>query len=174
MAYQRRKKNKNYLFMNTGTRTTPDWKRDTKSTDFAIAYNPQSETYDFIADELPTTETTSFQPSIERTLYAYIGEPLYDYLILRARSFARGTDAETQIMIVYQETSPTGENLADQFDVELSWGTDDMVAGTLAYTVNLKGTPTHGTASIVESQDADGNRAYTVTFSPSGDSSSFF
>jgi hypothetical protein len=103
-TYEKRKKHKNYLFINTGTKTTPKWVRETKASDFAIAYNPQTETYDYIADELPTTETTSFQPAIEQTLYAYDGEPVYMYLIDKARNFARGSDAEGQIMLVYQET----------------------------------------------------------------------
>ena len=162
----KRKKDKNYLFMNTGTVAVPAWVRDTKSTDFAIAYNPQTQTYDFISDALPSTETESFQPSIDRTLSCYIGEPLYDYLIAKARNFAMGSDAETQIMLVYQETN--GEsgsglaNLADKFDVSLEWGTDDMVAGTLTYKVALKGTPTKGTATI----DATGKPVFSPTVTP--------
>jgi hypothetical protein len=162
--YERRKKNKNYLFINTGTKATPVWVRETKASDFAIAYNPQTETYNYIADELPTTETTSFQPAIEQTLYAYDGEPAYMYLIEKARSFARGSDAESQIMLVYQESDSDGENLADVFDVTFGWGTDDMVAGTLAYTINLTGMPKRGTAVIAQTADADGNTVWTPTF----------
>lgn len=166
--YERRKKHKNYLFINTGTKDTPEWVRETKATDFAIAYNPQTETYDYIADELPTKETTSFEPSIEQTLYAYQGEPVYTYLIEKARNFARGTEAESQIMLVYQETTEEGKNKADVFDVSFDWGTDDMVAGTLAYTINLSGTPQHGTAEIAEAADDDGNKTWTPTFTADG------
>jgi len=166
--YERRKKHKNYLFINTGTKESPAWVRETKASDFAIAYNPQTESYDFIADELPTKETTSFQPAIEQTLYAYDGEPVYMYLINKARNFARGSEAESQIMLVYQETDADGKNSADVFDVSFDWGTDDLVAGTLAYTINLNGMPQHGTAEITVDEDSDGNKEWTPVFTRDG------
>lgn len=165
----RRKKYKNFLFINTGTKDDRKWARETKATDFAIAFNPQTETYDYIADELKTSETTGFEPSLEQTLYAYIGEPVYDFLMPKARKFSRGGDATGEVLIVYQETNDKGENLADLFDVSFEWGTNDMVAGTLAYTIHLNETPTFGTATISEDLDEDGNKIWIPVFTPDGE-----
>ena len=50
------KKHRIGLFVNTGTKASPTWKRIKKSTELTLAMNPETEDYDYIADESPTTE----------------------------------------------------------------------------------------------------------------------
>lgn len=146
-----RKKHLNYLFLNTNPGgNSPTWTRVTKSTDFAIVYNPETEVFDYIADETPTTELTKYAPTIGQTQKAIIGDSIYDFIAEMARRQKTGLDAVTQAMIVRQQKDESGENLAETFDVLITIDTDDVVAGTLAYNLAQRGDPTFGTASIAD------------------------
>lgn len=149
MSEIRAKKHLNYLFLNTGSIDNPLWARATKSTDFSISYGASTETFDFISDEVPSNEVASYKPTLGQTQYAYIGNKIYDYIIEKARNLDKGESATTQVMIVYQE-SLNGANRADLYDCTLIWDTNDIVAGTITYTINFKGNPQHGTATINE------------------------
>lgn len=149
-AQTMRKKHLNYLFLNTASAASPNWVRVTKSTDFAIVYNPETEVFDYIADETPTTELTKYAPTIGQTQKAIIGDAIYDYIAEMARKQKTGLDAVTQAMIVRQQKDTQNKNLAEIFDVLITVDTDDIVAGTLAYTISQRGDPTFGTAVIAE------------------------
>jgi len=152
MALEKVKKHLNYLFLNTAPgEEEPVWKRAKTSTDFAIAMNGETETFDYIADENPTDELKSYKPSISQTQTAYIGDAVYDYIFSLYEKQGVGTDAVTKGMIVYQQKKTiveAEENIAVQFDALITIDTYDMVAGTITYTIGQRGTPTHGTATI--------------------------
>ena len=44
------------LFLNGGTTDVPEWKQIKKSTDNTITMNAETQTFDYITDEAPTTE----------------------------------------------------------------------------------------------------------------------
>ncbi len=61
------------LFPNGGTSEKPDWVRVKKATQLTLAMNPETEDYDYIADEVPTTELKRYKPSIDEDLTMYKG-----------------------------------------------------------------------------------------------------
>lgn len=152
MALEKVKKHLNYLFLDTTPGgESPTWKRARTSTDLAHAMNPETETFDYIADESPTDELKSYKPSIAQTQTAYIGDPVYDYVFGLYESQGVGSNAVTQGMIVYQQKKAVAEaqeNVALQFEALITIDTYDIVAGTITYTIGQRGTPTHGTAVI--------------------------
>lgn len=151
MSEEMRLKHLNYLFLNTSITGTAAWKRVKKSTDFAIAYNAETETYDYIADASPTDELKSYKPSIAQTQTAVIGDDIYDFIAEIARAQKVGSEAVTQAMIVRQQkNSGNTANLAEKFDVLITIDTDDMVAKTITYTISQRGGVTLGTAAISE------------------------
>ena len=152
-----RKKHLNYLFLNTSSKESPSWVRVTKSTDFAIVYNPETEVFDYIADANPTTELTKYAPTIGQTQKTIIGDAIYDYIAEMARRQQTGLDAVTQAMIVRQQKDSSGKNLAESFDVLITIDTDDFVAGTLTYSIAQRGDVTLGTASV-----SDGTPSFTA------------
>lgn len=150
MTEAMRKKHLNYLFLDiTGGSASPSWKRAKKSTDFAIAYNAETETKDYIENAVPSTELTKYAPSIAQTQTAVIGDDIYDYIANLARTQAVGNDAKTNAMIVRQQRNVGNTaNLAETFAALITIDTDDFVAGTITYTITQCGDPTYGTASI--------------------------
>ena len=152
-----RKKHLNYLFLDVSDSSTPDWKRCSTSTDFAIAYNPTTEERDYISYANPIDELENYKPSIGQTQTAYIGDPVYDFIANLARTQAVGDDAVCNCMIVRQETEGNA-HLAERFPALITIDTDDFVAKTITYTINYHGDITLGTATI-----ADGVPTFTPT-----------
>lgn len=149
---ERVKKHLNYLFLDTTPgEASETWKRAGKSTDFAKAMNAETETFDYIEDENPTTELNSYRPSISQTQAAYIGDPIYDFVFDLYFRQATGSDAITKCMEVYQQkNSDSTANLAEQCDALITIDTYDRVAGTITYTIEQRGTATKGTATVVD------------------------
>ncbi|HBU13329.1 MAG TPA: hypothetical protein DEB31_11625 [Clostridiales bacterium] len=155
---ERVKKYQNYLFLNiTPKAETPSWKRVGTATDFAAAMNGETETFDYIADESPTTELKTYKPTIAQTQTAYIGDPIFDYVFDLYNRRATGSDAVGQGMLVYQQKAGMGDdagNVAVLFDALITIDTYDIVAGTITYTIEWRGTPVNGTAKVVGGEPA--------------------
>ena len=62
------KKHQIGLFVDTSDTSTPAYKRLKKSTELTISMEAETEDYDYIADESPTTELTEYKPEIEQPL----------------------------------------------------------------------------------------------------------
>ena len=59
------KKHQIALFLNFGTAQAPKYVRIKKSTELTLNFDPQTEDYDYIADESPTTDLERYAPKIE-------------------------------------------------------------------------------------------------------------
>ena len=157
MEPERLKKHLNYLFLNVAPGAgAPQWKRAAKSTDFAIKMNGKTETYDYIADESPTEDLTSYSPEVSQTQTAYIGDPVYDYVFSLYSNQSTGADAVTDALLVYQQKSG-GSNVAAKFGVTVTVDTYDIVAGTVKYKLSQRGTAAHGAAAVA----GDGGVVFT-------------
>ena len=98
-------------FLNKGTSAAPDWVRIKKSTAFDISLNPETQEYDYIADESPTTELLRYKPSLNQALTMYKGEEDYEMVFDRFFNLDTGSDATTDFLLVfYHEASTVGEN----------------------------------------------------------------
>lgn len=70
-------------FIDVSATATPDWKRIDKSTIFEIEMNPETQSYDYISQELPTEEIASYAPSMDQEIATYRGNPIYDFMFKR-------------------------------------------------------------------------------------------
>ncbi len=89
------------LFVDTSDSSTPAFKRIKKSTELTIAMNAETEDYDYIADEYPTTEIEKYKPSIEQPLKMIAGEDDFEYFFEFFRDMKVGDDAKTKAMVVF-------------------------------------------------------------------------
>ena len=67
------------LFLNAGTSENPAWVRVKKSTSLELSMNPETQDYDYIVDQNPTTEVLRYKPSLNQPITMYKGEADYDF-----------------------------------------------------------------------------------------------
>lgn len=109
------------LFLNTGTKSVPAWTRIKKSTELTISMNPETEDFDYIADENPTTELKKYKPTIDQDLTMYKEEPDYKMLWDYFYQMKTGSDAHVDCLVVFmQEGNPTTGYSA--------WKTDSVIS----------------------------------------------
>ena len=60
---------------------TPKWERISKSTIFEVAMNAETESQDYISQELPTEEIKKYAPSMDQEVATYKGDPIYEFMI---------------------------------------------------------------------------------------------
>ena len=89
------------LFLNGGTTDVLDWKQIKKSTDDTITMNAETQTFDYITDESPTTEINRYAPSLSQPITMYKGEPDYEFVFDKFFNQAVGAAAHSDILIVF-------------------------------------------------------------------------
>lgn len=132
------KKTKVVPFINTGTTMFPTWTQIKKSTSFTLAMNPQTQTFDFISDEIPQNEIDRYQPSLAQSLTMFKGEDDYQTIFDMLFERATGEDAHREVLIAfYKETAsykPSGES--NPATVYKAWKVDATVTLNQMDTVN--------------------------------------
>lgn len=136
------------LFMNTGTSASPVWKQIKKSTDNTITMNAETQTFDYIVDESPTTELDRYSPSLSQPLTMYKGEPDYEYLFGKFFEQATGADAHSEILIVFLGHDVASAYKAWKSDCVLTVDNMNPVESTLTVTIGFNGTTEKGTATV--------------------------
>jgi hypothetical protein len=167
MADEIVKKHKIAPFLDsTPTGTTRTWFRIKKSTAFDLNMNPKTEERDYISDESPTTEITQYKPSLNQALVMHKGEPDYEFVFGKFFDMATGTDAETNILIVFfQEATVVSAKTyykAWQCPAAISCNDLNSVDSTLSFDTFLNGTVAKGYVEIT-----DGAPAFTEGAIPS-------
>lgn len=115
------KKHQIALFLNKCTTSVPNWTRIKKSTSLTISMNPETEDFDYISDENPTTELMKYKPSIDQDLTMFKGEPDYEMVFPYFYEQKLGSDAHIECMVVFkQEKEDTGKYKA--------WKTDSIIS----------------------------------------------
>ena len=140
------------LFLNTGTTSTPEWTRIKKSTDNTITMNAETKDFDFIADEAPTTILDRYKPSLSQPLTMIKGEPDYEYFFEKFYDQATGSDAETDVCIVFfaAETETTGTYKAWKASALMVFDNMNPVEGTITANINFNAGITLGTATVTQ------------------------
>lgn len=138
------------LFLNSGTSATPTWFRIKKSTDNTISMNAVTQDYDFIADESPTTVLDQYKPSLTQPLTMIKGEPDYEYFFEKFFAQATGSDAESEICIVFYnaEGETSGSYKAWKASCLLVMDNMNPVEGTITCNINLNAGTQTGTATV--------------------------
>lgn len=145
------KKHQIGLFLNTGTKETPVWTRIKKSTELTISMNPETEDFDYIADESPTTELMKYKPTIDQDLTMYENEAdfemLWDYLY-QAKV---GGEAHIDCMIAFMMRPVTGGGYeAWKTDAVISVQDMNAVDSKLNFQILFGGTLLKGVATNTE------------------------
>ena len=145
------KKHQTQLFLRTeGTEELPTWSRLGLSTVLDIAMNTQSEDYDFIKDENPTTIVEKYAPSIAQECMAKEGDSCFDYLWNLFYEMEYGTKVETEALIVFPKTADSGAMQAWKMPATIIFNNFDFVAKKISFDVKTAGTIVKGTAVVTE------------------------
>ena len=83
MAEIRITKNMCIPFIDVSESDTPSWKRIDKSTIFEIEMNAETESCDYISQEMPSEEIVSYAPSMDQEIATYRGNPIYEFMFQR-------------------------------------------------------------------------------------------
>lgn len=155
-------------------KTNPTWTRICKSTAFDLNLNPQTEEYDYIADENPTTELIRYAPSFSTPLTMYKGEADYDFVFNKFFTLATGSQAKSEILLAFfQEPLDTGAEhkafKAWRADCVISGNDLNSVDSTLTFDTIFGGTVKKGYVIIEDGVPTFTEGEYTDGNSGSGD-----
>ena len=161
------------LFLNGGTTTVPDWKQIKKSTDNTITMNAETQTFDYITDESPTTEINRYAPSLSQPITMYKGEPDYEFVFDKFFNQAVGADAHSDILIVFYGADDSSAYKAWKASCILQIDNMNPVESTITATITFNGTTDKGTVVVTDgvpvfTSSAVTEFAYTVTATTDG------
>lgn len=156
------------LFLNGGTPTELEWKQIKKSTDNTITMNPETQTFDYITDEAPTTEINRYAPSLSQPITMYKGEPDYEFVFDKFFSQAVGAAAHSDILIVFYGADEGEAYKAWKASCILQIDNMNPVESTITATITFNGTTEKGTVEVIDgvpvfTGDSTTEFAYTVT-----------
>lgn len=138
------------LLFNGGTALSPDWIQLSKATENTINLNAETEDFDFIVDESPTTLIKKYKPSLSNPLTLFKGEPDYEYFWPKFYNLPTGADAETEILIVFMNEKTTTKYDAWKCKCTLVLESLDPVNSQLTFTTQMNGTIEKGTVEVAE------------------------
>lgn len=98
---ERLKKNKSMVHINTSTSSSPLWARIGKSTVYNLEANAQTETNDFIEDEMATTEIMSYAPGMSQELQTNKGDAAFDFIYDMFYDLPTGEDVKKQVLFTF-------------------------------------------------------------------------
>ena len=104
------KKDKWLLYLDTtpsGSART--WARIGKSTLHTLNMNAETETFDYIEDEIPTSVISRYQPSMDQEIHTYEDDPCYTYIEAMAQNLPVGDDAFTNFLYIFPRNVGTSE-----------------------------------------------------------------
>lgn len=153
------KKHHVWYFFNNGTTETPDWVRIEKSTESTITMNGETEVFDYIADESPTTVLSRYAPGFSHPVTAYKGNPDFEMLFDLFYNMQLDAKANKDFLIVFMNEEPESEKWAAWAgNALLVVDSADWVAGIVTVSVTTNGTVKKGTVVIT-----DGEPVFTET-----------
>lgn len=125
-----------------GNADEPVWERISRSTTFEIQMNAETESQDYISQELPTEEIKNFAPSMDQEVATYKGDPIYEFMIdlFYHRKIHHG-----KVLICFPENEK-GEKLAWMVtDTVFVLQSMNWAEGKLTWSMNLGGDVVEGT-----------------------------
>lgn len=139
------------LFLDTSATESEEYTRVAKSTELTIEMNGETEEYDYIVDEMPTTELMYYKPSIETPLTMYTDDPMFTYIFGKFYNLEVGTQTGTTAMLVFMFDG-NKETGYKAWKVPASIVITDLnaVDSTITFTIEFGGTVQRGTATMQE------------------------
>lgn len=134
--------------INEGGTWNPTWKRIDKSTIFDLAFNPQSETQDYIAYETAIEEISGYQPELPQEIALYRGNPIYDYIESLCFNLEVGDALRIPLLLLWP---PQENGTIKAWQVEecrLLLDNYNSVEGKVSFTLKIGGNIERGTATV--------------------------
>ena len=149
MAETKITKNMAIPCIDIGNTDEPVWARIDKSTVFEIVMNAETESQDYISQELPTEEIKNFAPSMDQEIATYANNPIYEYMF---QKFYEAKTVQLKTLICFP---PHGDP-----EVKQAWmvpittcvlNNMNYVDGKLSWNMSFGGNTERGTYTIDES-----------------------
>lgn len=117
-----------------------------------MAMNPQTETLQYVHEDLATTLVTSYQPNMPIEQIVYPGDDLFDFIdALRQGGPSIGGNDITELVEVRLYETPATDGVtypatkwAVQVQIDNAPGGDGTAKARIGYTFNVQGAPTEG------------------------------
>lgn len=142
-------KNQAAIFIDTsdgsGDVASATWSRIDKSTIFAVQMNAETEDYDYIDQELPTTELKSYKPSLDEEIQTRRNNPIYEYMV---EKFYNCDTAHVRALLCWPENGKGEKKAWMVADTTITLTEANWVDGKLTWTMAFGGTPERGTYEI--------------------------
>lgn len=135
-------------------KTTPTWTRICKTASFDLNMNPETEEFDYICDEQPTTELKKYNPSFNTPLVMHEKENDYKFIFEKFYRLKVGDEAKSELLLVFfQEPVDTTAATHTHFkawrvDCTLTVNDLNSVDQTLTFDTNFAGTIKVGYVTI--------------------------
>lgn len=132
------------------TPSTPAWTRVRKSTVFDLAFNPETETQDFIDQQFPTDTLKTYKPAMEQETMLEEGDELFDYMFELMQSLPTGSSAVRPVLYVFPKKaqSPSGSFVAWKVSCALSFKSYNAVDKKLSFNLAFAGDIAYGTVAF--------------------------
>lgn len=146
-------RSKFYMFLNTkaGEKepASPEWSLIGDGvTELSVSYNPQTNTEQYIHEDVARTTVTGYQPNAAVTAQAKKGDKVYDYINGMRKTLPIGDSANSEVVLVdcYEEAKANGypaqrQEVTIQIDSYGGAASDPLSIG---YTINWNGVPKNG------------------------------
>lgn len=134
------------IFINTRTTEAKNWVQVDKSTTLNIQMNPETETQDWIDQELPVEEVKSYKPTLDEEIATRRNNPMYEFM---ADRFYNCKVGNVESLICFPPAGEEGKlNAWFVKETPLILNNADYVEGKLHWTMNFGGDISRGTYTI--------------------------
>ena len=140
-------------FLNTAIDSTtklvdkedPSWTRICKTASFDLNMNPETEEFDYICDEQPTTELKKYNPSFNTPLVMHEKEDDYKFIFEKFYRLKVGDEAKSELLLVFFQEPVDSASTPTHFkawrvDCTLTVNDLNSVDQTLTFDTNFAGT----------------------------------
>ena len=145
MAETKITKNLCMIFIDTSEGSGgPTWTRVDKSTILNIVMNAETESMDYISQELATEEIKSYKPSMDQEIATYKGNPIYEFMF---QKFYNCDLAHGKTLICFPETEK-GKQAWEIDDTTFTLNEMNYVDGKITWGMNFGGDIKRGTYTV--------------------------
>ena len=141
-------KNMAAIFVDTSTgESAEEWSRIDKSTIFGLDMNPESKSFDYIDQELPTEEIERYAPAMDQEIATRKGNPMYEFM---AEKFYNCDLAHGKSLLCFPENAKGEKKAWLVSDTTFSLTKADWVEGKLTWKMSFGGNIDRGTWEITD------------------------
>ena len=128
----------------------PEWKRIDKSTIFDLAFNPQSESVDYISMESAVEEVSSYDLELPQEIALYRGNAIYDFVESMCINLPIGDEVKVPFLLAWppKTKDATTVDALQVKEARLLLGNYNSVDGKISFTLKLGGNRDKGSVAL--------------------------